>query len=198
MATTQSGTRGPRKAAARRGDRPSFQPPPFGRSLAMLLLLAREAVMQRWRPFLHARGLTDQQWRVIRALVEFESLEIIELGARCCIHPASLSRIVPKLAADGIVSRRANAADQRRVVVSLTPRGRRLYESVMPAAERVYAEFARDIGPERLARIYELLQELPVLLGEPKPTERAPDARVGKPRPSKRKGAVAPAPRVTA
>jgi len=164
----------------------------------MLLLLAREAVMQRWRPLLRARGLTDQQWRVIRALVEFESLEIIELGARCCIHPASLSRIVPKLAADGLVSRCANAADQRRVVVSLTPRGRRLFESVMPAAERVYAAFARDIGSERLAQIYELLQELPELLREPKSNSRVPDTRAEKPRPSKRKGAVSPAPRVTA
>src|SRR6266850_7384199 len=142
MATTRIRTATPRKAAARRGVSRRPLVPPFGRSLAMLLLLAREAVMRRWRPLLHERGLTDQQWRVIRALIEFESLEIMELGTRCCIHPASLSRIVPKLAADGLVSRCPNAEDQRRVVVSLTPRGRRLFESVMPAAERIYAPLA--------------------------------------------------------
>ena len=115
MATTRSRTAKPRKRA---GAEPIQ---PFGRSLAMLLLLARESVMQRWRPFLHARGLTDQQWRVMRALREVDSLEINELGKRCCIHPASLSRILPKLATQRIISRYPNVADQRRVIISLAP-----------------------------------------------------------------------------
>src|SRR6185436_14187583 len=104
MARTPSRTKGPRKAAASGASRV----PPFGRSLAMLLIRAREAVMQRWRPFLHEGGLTDQQWRVMRALREVDSLEIVELGKRCCIHPASLSRILPNLAAEGVISRRHN------------------------------------------------------------------------------------------
>ena len=41
---------------------------PFERSMPMQLMLAREAVMQRFRPHLNAQGLTDQQWRIIRAL----------------------------------------------------------------------------------------------------------------------------------
>ena len=38
------------------------------RSLPMQLMRAREAVMKRFRPHLTERGLTDQQWRVIRPL----------------------------------------------------------------------------------------------------------------------------------
>lgn len=165
MATTRTQTAGPRKAA---GLEP-FPIPPFGRSLAMLLLLAREAVMQRWRPFLHARGLTDQQWRVMRALREVESLEIIELGKRCCIHPASLSRILPKLAAEGIISRCVNAADQRRVIVSLAPEGRRLVEESLADGARIHAELARDIGAKRLDHLYERLEEVLDLLADAKP-----------------------------
>jgi len=160
MARTPSRTKGPRKAAASGASRV----PPFGRSLAMLLIRAREAVMQRWRPFLHERGLTDQQWRVMRALREVDSLEIVELGKRCCIHPASLSRILPNLAAEGVISRRHNAADQRRVIVSLSPRGRRLTEKIVAEGERIYAELAHDIGQERLDHLYERLEELIALL----------------------------------
>lgn len=134
----------------------------------MLLLLSREAVMQRWRPFLHARGLTDQQWRVMRALREVDSLEIIELGKRCCIHPASLSRILPKLAAQRVIARRHNAADQRRVIVSLTPAGRRVVEKTVAEGTRIYAELACDIGPQRLDHLYERLEELIDLLGASK------------------------------
>jgi homoprotocatechuate degradation regulator HpaR len=154
--------------------------PPFRRSLPMLLLWAREAVMLRFRPSIHAHGLTDQQWRIIRALAEVESVEIQALGKRCCIHPASLSRILPKLSRDGLVTRRSNAADQRRVLVSLAPRGRRLLERTAPISGRVYAELARDIGPERLEQAYQVLEEIVEALDKTKPAnghEATPDER---------------------
>lgn len=170
MARTPSRTKGPRKAAASGG---VSRVPPFGRSLAMLLIRSREAVMQRWRPFLHERGLTDQQWRVMRALREVDSLEIVELGKRCCIHPASLSRILPNLAAQGVISRRHKATDQRRVIVSLSPRGRRLTEKTVAEGQRIYEELARDIGQERLDHLYRRLEELIELLAAQRPNGRA-------------------------
>lgn len=148
-----------RKTAPRRAE-PSFQLPPIERTLPMLLLFAREAVMQRFRPAQHAHGLTDQQWRVIRTLAETDAIEIAELSGRSALHPASLSRILPKLAADGIVSRIPNAADQRRVIVSLTARGKRVLGDALPDSERIYAQLAEDVGPERLAEIYAMLEEL--------------------------------------
>jgi homoprotocatechuate degradation regulator HpaR len=156
--------------------------PPFSRSLPMLLLWVREQLMRRFREAMRIHGLSDQQWRIIRALTETEQLEIVELGARCCLHPASLSRILPKLAADGIVSRRPNAEDQRRVIVSLTPRGWRLYQSAIPTSQRIYDEVARDVGPERLEHAYEVLEELVALLSRPRATA-ARAAAAPEPRP---------------
>jgi len=144
---------------------------PFQRSLPMQLMLAREAVMQRFRPHLAAHGLTDQQWRIVRALNEVDALEIAELGRACCLHAASLSRILPKLEADGLVSRRGNKQDQRRVLVSLTAKGRRLFEAVAPQSEAIYAALAQDIGSARLEQIYTLLDEVIGVLAKP---EREP------------------------
>jgi len=151
--------------------------PPFRRSLPMLLLWAREAVMQRFRPELNARGITDQQWRIIRALVEIESCEIGELSRCCCIHPASLSRILPKLAAQGIVSRCPNADDQRRVVVSLTAQGRRVFENGIEKSNQIYTKFAEEIGAHRIEHVTAALECLIAALeGEstdrPKPSPR--------------------------
>ena len=56
---------------------------PFQRSLPMQLMLAREAVMQRFRPHLNEHGLTDQQWRIVRALSEVEAMDIAALGRSC-------------------------------------------------------------------------------------------------------------------
>lgn len=137
---------------------------PFERSLPMQLMLAREAVMQRFRPHLNAYGLTDQQWRIIRALNEVTELEIVELGKRCCLHAASLSRILPNMEQGGLLSRRANKDDQRRVIVSLTAKGRRLFETVAPESEAIYAALAREIGAQKLEQIYALLDDVIVRL----------------------------------
>ena len=174
----------PRNVATH-GRAPASRMPPFSRSLPMLLLWVREELMRRFRESMHVHGLSDQQWRIIRALTETESLEIVELGARCCLHPASLSRILPKLAADGLVSRRPNVEDQRRVIVSLTPRGWRLFESAIPTSERIYQQVARDVGPERLEHAYAVLEELVALLAKSR-TAAKPEAAVREGRPRRR------------
>ena len=146
---------------------------PFQRSLPMQLMLAREAVMQRFRPHLNANGLTDQQWRIIRALNEVEALDIAALSRACCLHTASLSRTLPNLEAEGLIARRANKDDQRRVSVSLTAKGRRLFETVAPQSEAIYAQLAREIGPQRLEQVYGLLDEVIGILQKPRPKSAA-------------------------
>ena len=131
----------------------------FGRSLPMQLLRAREAVMQRFRPMLHRHGVTEQQWRVIRALVEHDATDIGALAEQCCILPASLSRIVDTLEAKKLVARRSHAADQRRVVVAVTGAGRRLFQAVAPHSEAHYREIAALVGAARLDTFYALLDE---------------------------------------
>jgi homoprotocatechuate degradation regulator HpaR len=150
---------------------------PFQRSLPMQLMLAREAVMQRFRPHLNANGLTDQQWRIIRALNEVEAMDIAALGRACCLHTASLSRSLPNLEADGLVSRKANTQDQRRVSVSLTAKGRKLFETVAPQSEAIYAQLAQEIGAQRLEQIYGLLDEVIGILEKPRPPVKSAAAR---------------------
>ena len=56
--------------ADKQGPGPSSRGRPFARSLPMQLMRARELVMRHFRPHLHDHDLTDQQWRIIRALTE--------------------------------------------------------------------------------------------------------------------------------
>ena len=148
--------------------RNGFRFPPFNKTLPMLLLAAREAVTQRFRGLNQAYALTEQQWRVLRALAEADALEIHALSAICRIHAASLSRILPKLDEAGFIARSSKAADQRCVIVSLTSRGRQLIEETAPKSSRVYEQLARDVGQERLDRMYTLLEEFITLLDAPK------------------------------
>ena len=45
------------------------------RNLPLLLLQAREHVIARFRPILNANGITEQQWRIVRALIDTGPLE---------------------------------------------------------------------------------------------------------------------------
>jgi homoprotocatechuate degradation regulator HpaR len=129
-------------------------------ALPMQLLRARDAVIQRFRPHLRAQGLTDQQGRILRVLAETGQLEMSELAVRTSIHPASLSRIVPRLHAKGIVRRWKVDADARRVLVAITKRGRAAVGPVMRASKRIYAELAAELGPSRLRDLHRSLDML--------------------------------------
>jgi homoprotocatechuate degradation regulator HpaR len=136
-------------------------PRPFNQSLPMMLMKAREGVMRRFRPHLRSHGLTDQQWRILRALAEEDRIELLELSHRCLIQPPSLSRTVPALTERGLVQREDHPSDRRRSLISLTDEGRALFEVMSAESARIYAQLTEDIGgPEKLSEIYQLLSNL--------------------------------------
>jgi homoprotocatechuate degradation regulator HpaR len=132
---------------------------PFARSLPMQLLRAREALMQEFRPHLRKHGLSEQQWRVLRALAETGSMDINALGEMCQIHPASLSRMLPNLESEGRIVRRTDRDDQRYVIVSITAKGKALFQRVAKESEQIYASIEQRIGSRELKILYELLDK---------------------------------------
>src|SRR5690242_11255098 len=92
----------------------------FSQSLPMSLLRAREAVMRRFRPVLRQHGLTEQQWRILRALAAVEAADLSELARSAFLLSPSLSRILKDLEARQLIERKTAEADQRRHVVSIS------------------------------------------------------------------------------
>src|SRR5438552_9275122 len=78
----------------------------FSRSLPMALLRARESVMRHFRPSLRAHGLTEQQWRILRALASTDDIEVTELARVAYLLGPSLSRILRDLEARRLIERR--------------------------------------------------------------------------------------------
>jgi homoprotocatechuate degradation regulator HpaR len=129
------------------------------RNLPLLLLQAREGVLARFRPILNAAGLTEQQWRVIRALLADGPLEPRQIGALCCISSPSLAGVLARMDVMGLVTRERTAQDHRRVLVSLTRRSRELAAAIAPQVEAVYAQLEAQIGADFVQRFYATLDE---------------------------------------
>ncbi|WP_314949741.1 homoprotocatechuate degradation operon regulator HpaR [Bradyrhizobium cosmicum] len=138
----------------------------FSRSLPMSLLRAREAVMRQFRPSLREHGLTEQQWRILRALAAIEAAEVTELARTAFLLGPSLSRILRDLEARNLIERKTAKADQRRSMVSISKEGVKLMASVAPTSEAIYAEITRRFGARKLAELQEMLGELEKSLAE--------------------------------
>lgn len=132
----------------------------FSRSLPMSLLRAREAVMRQFRPSLREHGLTEQQWRILRALAAIEAAEVTELARTAFLLGPSLSRILRDLEARDLIERKTAKSDQRRSMVSISEKGVKLMASVAPSSEAIYAEITRRFGARKLAELQEMLGEL--------------------------------------
>jgi homoprotocatechuate degradation regulator HpaR len=130
------------------------------RNLPLLLLQAREQVIARFRPILNEHGITEQQWRVVRALIDTGPLEPREIGELCRISSPSLAGVLSRMEELGYIKRKRLDHDQRRQRVSLTPRSRTLSARMAPQIEATYRDIESVIGLEFSTRFYGALDEL--------------------------------------
>ena len=138
----------------------------FSQSLPMSLLRAREAVMRQFRPSLRQHGLTEQQWRILRALTAVGTVEVTELARVAFLLGPSLSRILRDLEARHLIERKAAKADLRRAMVSISAKGLTLIEAVAPTSEMIYTEITKRYGARKLAELQDMLKALEGSLSE--------------------------------
>ena len=136
----------------------------FDESLPMALLRAREAIMRRFRPILGAHDVTEQQWRVLRALdAAGEPITVGDLVERTFILGPSLSRMLAALDDRGLITRSTDSDDARRSQVTISRPGRRLVAAIAPHSETVYGEISSQLGHADLELLYDLLRRTSAL-----------------------------------
>ena len=130
------------------------------RNLPRLLLQAREAVMQHTRPSLREHGLSDQQWRVLRALSSCPEMDASKLAEETYLLGPSISRILRDLEAEQLITTRPDGEDQRRKLVHLAPEGEDRIRRIAPLSEAIYADITARFGEARLVELQNLLKDL--------------------------------------
>lgn len=130
------------------------------RNLPLLLLQAREGVFSRFRPLLQEAGVTEQQWRVIRALLEQGPMEPRQIGSVCCLSSPSLAGILARMDELGLVLRERFSGDQRRVRVTVSAQGADLAKSLAPRIEAAYQELDALVGKTFARDLYRTLDLL--------------------------------------
>lgn len=132
----------------------------FPLSLPMALLRARESVMAHFRPLLREHDITEQQWRVIRALYGSDGMEATALAEKTILLMPSLTRILKSLEEQKLVRRFAVEGDNRRKLIRLAETGRDLYDKMSPISEAEYKKIEAKIGKKKLEALYKLLDSM--------------------------------------
>ncbi|MFE3229077.1 MarR family winged helix-turn-helix transcriptional regulator [Nocardia sp. NPDC059228] len=126
--------------------------------LCFALYSASRAMTAMYRPQLDALGITYPQYLVLLALWQRDDRTVGDLCSALELDSGTLSPLLKRLEAAGFVARRRSTADERRVEITLTDRGRELRS----AACRIPARSAEIAGlpGEELIQLRETLHRL--------------------------------------
>jgi DNA-binding MarR family transcriptional regulator len=107
---------------------------------------AAQQVARRARELLAPHGVTPVQYAVLKALSEADGASGAELGARLVLDSASVTGVVDRLEALGLLERHAHPQDRRVHRLRLTEKGVALREPLDVAMDRLNAEATRAAG----------------------------------------------------
>jgi DNA-binding MarR family transcriptional regulator len=94
--------------------------------LCFALYSASLAMTKMYKPLLDPLGLTYPQYLAMLVLWEGDGITVSELGQRLQLDSGTLTPLLKRLEAAGHVQRLRDSADERRVLLRLTPAGRAL------------------------------------------------------------------------
>ncbi|WP_251452485.1 MarR family transcriptional regulator [Microbacterium sp. Marseille-Q6648] len=114
--------------------------------LCFALVTAARNVVAIYRPVLEPLGLTHPQYLVMLALWEQAPRALGELADELAMEPATLSPLVKRLEAQGRVTRRRRATDERVLEIDLTDEGRALRREALTVPEQIMARVGMDAG----------------------------------------------------
>ena len=109
------------------------------------LAVASRTVIAVYRPVLEPLGLTHPQYLVMLALWEDEPLSVTELSRMLELDAGTLSRLLKRLEAAGLVLRDRNPTDERSLAVALTEKGRALRKQALAVPGTVLERLDMDL-----------------------------------------------------
>ncbi|MDP1028044.1 MarR family transcriptional regulator [Sphingomonas sp. KR1UV-12] len=121
-------------------------PLPLDHQLCFSLYAASIAVNRLYKPMLDRLGITYPQFLVLGALWDEDGRTVGRIAARLSLESSTITPLVKRLEAAGLVTRTRDAQDERQVRVALTPEGRALQQECSCLAEALVARSGRSMA----------------------------------------------------
>ena len=132
--------------------------------LCFPMYVCAKEIVKKYRPFLDPLGITYTQYIALLVLWEKDAVSMKDLGDRMFLDSGTLTPLLRKLEEKGYVSRTRDPADERSVVVTLTPEGKNLREKAVDIPASVGA--CMNISEEDAVALYGILGRLMVTFAD--------------------------------
>jgi len=143
------------------GDKAVFQPSSSpDDSIGYLSRYAYRAFVRALAERLVPHGIATGEWSALRVLWAEEGLSQVELAQRMRIEKASLTNILSNMQKKGLIIRRGDSADRRKVNISLTTRGRKMKDKLLPYGADINATATKGMSTVEVAQLRRLMGTL--------------------------------------
>ncbi len=132
-----------------------------------LYACSREIIKQ-YKPFLDEVDLTYTQYITMMVLWEKKAVTVKELGAELFLDSGTLTPLLKKMEAKGLITRRRSEEDERNLIVTITEKGERLKERAVAVPMQIAQ--CSNLEPEEAATLYRILYKI---LGQNLPEDSA-------------------------
>lgn len=105
-------------------------------------------------------GVPIEQFRILEVLDATEPCAMGEIAAQSLIEPPTLTKIIDKMVADGLVYRSPDPNDRRRVLILMAPAGKALFKRLRGVSSAQEQRLVELLESDGAAELRNLLREL--------------------------------------
>ncbi len=125
------------------------------RQLCFRLYTASRLLTQAYHPLLSAQGLTYPQYLVLLVLWEKDAQPVNDIAKRLLLETNTVTPLLKRMEAEGILTRRKGEKDARQMIVSLTPKGKNLQKELKDVPATVgSAVLCKEVTPETVPGLF--------------------------------------------
>ena len=129
--------------------------------LCFRLYTASRLITQAYHPLLSNHGLTYPQYLVLMVLWEKDSQPVNDIAKRLMLETNTVTPLLKRMEAEGILTRTQGKKDARQMIVSLTRKGQELQEKLTDVPETVgRSVLCRSVTPETVPGLYRMLDDI--------------------------------------
>lgn len=136
----------------------NFEPLKLENQMCFPLYAAAREVVKLYRPHLDKINLTYTQYIAMMVLWEQGSTTVKELGNALYLDSGTLTPLLKKMEAKGLITRRRSEADERSLIVSLTAEGEALKDKALSVPHQMASCVCLE--PEEAQELYRILYKL--------------------------------------
>ena len=129
--------------------------------LCFKLYTASRLITQAYHPLLTEQGLTYPQYLVLMVLWEKDAQPVNDIAKRLLLETNTVTPLLKRMEAEGILSRVKGENDARQMIVKLTRKGRGLQTKLMDVPETVgSAVLCESVTPETVPGLFTMLDDI--------------------------------------